>query len=77
MSQPNPPTRECSTRSRHQPASTRASLRARQERSRDACPERARMLDPEHEAFVAWFVLYWRSHGAQLLARRTTTGKEA
>lgn len=52
-------------------------MRARHVRSRDTRPERARMLDPEHEAFVAWFVLYWRSHGAQLLACRTTTGKEA
>lgn len=35
------------------------------------------MLDPEHEAFVAWFVVYWRSHGAQLLTSKPTTGKEA
>jgi hypothetical protein len=33
------------------------------------------MLNPEHEVFVAWFVLYWHSHGAQLLAS-TPTDKE-
>jgi hypothetical protein len=74
---PNPVKRDCSARDRRQPAKARASLRARQQRSRDACPARTRMLDPEHEAFVAWFVLYWRSHGARLLTSKPTTGKEA
>lgn len=36
-------------------------------RSRDACPERPRLPDPDHEAFVQWFVAYWRSNGTQLL----------
>jgi hypothetical protein len=34
------------------------------------------LLDPDHEAFVEWFVAYWRRHGAQLFAGQTTRGKE-
>jgi hypothetical protein len=34
------------------------------------------LLDPDHEAFVDWFVAYWRRHGAQLLAS-DTADKEA
>jgi hypothetical protein len=30
------------------------------------CPQRQRLPDPDHEAFVEWFVAYWRSRGAQL-----------
>jgi hypothetical protein len=40
------------------------------------CPERQRLLDPDHEAFVEWFVSYWRGNGAQLFASQTTS-KEA
>jgi hypothetical protein len=32
---------------------------------RDICPQRRRLPDPDHEAFVEWFVAYWRSRGAQ------------
>jgi hypothetical protein len=35
--------------------------------SRDGCPEQRRLPDPDHEAFVAWFVAYWQGHGAQLI----------
>jgi hypothetical protein len=47
---------------------TPAISRARRERSRSICPERPRLLDPDHEAFAAWFVAYWRNRGAQLFA---------
>jgi hypothetical protein len=40
------------------------------------CPQRQRLLDPDHEAFVDWFVVYWRRHGAQLFTGQTTE-KEA
>jgi hypothetical protein len=35
------------------------------------CPKRQRLLDPDHEAFVDWFVTYWRQRGARLLAGQT------
>jgi hypothetical protein len=47
------------------------STRSRQRRSRDMCPKRQRLLDPDHEAFVDWFVTYWRQRGARLLAGQT------
>jgi hypothetical protein len=31
------------------------------------------LLDPDHEAFVDWFVTYWRHHGTQLFAGETTS----
>jgi hypothetical protein len=66
----------CRTPSRRRAATKRASARSRQPRSRDTCPERQRLLDPDHEAFVDWFVTYWRHNGAQLFASQTTS-KEA
>jgi hypothetical protein len=57
-------------------AATRRTSTARQSRSRDTCPERRRLLDPDHEAFVDWFVSYWRRSGAQLFAGETPS-KEA
>jgi hypothetical protein len=65
----------CAATGRHRAATKRAST-ARQSRSRDTCPERQRLLDPDHEAFVDWFVTYWRRNGAQLFAGQTTS-KEA
>jgi hypothetical protein len=66
---------ECRTPSRRRAAAKRAST-TRRPRSRDKCPERSRLLDPDHEAFVDWFVTYWRHNGAQLFASQTTS-KEA
>lgn len=60
---PSRPDAECAGRRR-----TNTAGRARRERSRDVCPERPRLLHPDHEAFAAWFVAYWRSRGAQLFA---------
>jgi hypothetical protein len=37
-------------------------------RSRDTCAARPRLLDLEHEAFVEWFVAYWRRRGDRLFA---------
>jgi hypothetical protein len=61
---------------RRRAAPARAHARSRQQRSRDICPDRPRLLDPDHEAFVDWFVTYWRSHGEQLFATDTVS-KEA
>lgn len=66
----------CRASGRHRAAPSRARTRSRRARSRDKCPTRRRLLDPEHEAFVDWFVAYWRRHGAQLLAS-DTADKEA
>jgi len=74
--QPAAPGRACSQRRRRRSESMGASARVRRKRSRNACPERDRMLDPEHEAFVAWFVQYWRQRGA-FLFETEPTGKEA
>jgi len=65
---------ECRKPGRRRSAPARASSASRQPRSRDTCPERPRLLNPEHEAFVDWFVTYWRSNGAQLFE---STSKEA
>lgn len=46
--------------------------RARRPRSRDTCPRRRRLADPEHEAFVDWFVQYWHRHGTELFAAQNT-----
>lgn len=62
----------CRAPNRRRAATKRAST-ARQSRSRDTCPERQRLLDPDHEAFVDWFVAYWRRNGAQLFAGETTS----
>jgi hypothetical protein len=73
--QPNPSSGTCTAVGRRR-AATRAKARSDQLRSRDACPKRQRLLDPDHEAFVDWFVTYWRRHGARLLAGQPTS-KEA
>jgi hypothetical protein len=39
--------------------------------ARDLCPRRARLLDPDHEAFAEWFVAYWRQRGAELFSDQT------
>jgi hypothetical protein len=69
--QPNADPRACPTPGRRRVASARASTRSLPTRSRDVCPTRPRLLDPEHEAFVDWFVAYWRRRGAQLFASHT------
>jgi hypothetical protein len=66
--QPNTNPRACPTPGRRRAALARASTRSRQARSRDACPARPRLLDLEHEAFVEWFVAYWRRRGDRLFA---------
>ncbi len=47
--------------------------RAGSRQARDVCPQHRRLPDPEHEAFVEWFVAYWRNSGTQLF----TSEKEA
>jgi hypothetical protein len=70
--QPNTNPQACPTPGRRRAAPARASTRSLPARSRDACPARPRLLEPEHEAFVDWFVPYWRRHGAQLFASHAT-----
>lgn len=74
--QPNTSPDACLASGRRRAAPSRARTRSRHARSRDKCPTRRRLLDPDHEAFVDWFVAYWRRHGAQLLAS-DTADKEA
>jgi hypothetical protein len=57
-------------------AGTLANRRPSKRQPRDVCPQRRRLPDPDHEAFVDWFVTYWRRHGAQLFTGETTE-KEA
>jgi hypothetical protein len=66
----------CRATSRRRTAAKRATARSGPPRSRDTYPERQRLLDPDHEAFVDWFVTYWRRNGAQLFANAPAS-KEA
>jgi hypothetical protein len=70
--QPNTDPRACPTPGRRRATSARTSTRSLPARSRDVCTARQRLLDPEHEAFVDWFVAYWRRRGAQLFASHAT-----
>ena|GEM_PF-2604918 len=47
--------------------------RPRLRQARDVCPQRRRLLDPDHEAFVEWFVAYWRRRGSDLFADQSVT----
>lgn len=72
MSSPHEPARPQAARcaaGRRRPGSTRRRGRSHQRRQpRDACPQRQRLLDSDHEAFVEWFVAYWRRHGSDLFS---------
>jgi hypothetical protein len=74
MNQPSPK-EVCGAPGRRR-AVTKHTRAARQSRPRNTCPKRQRLLDPDHEAFVDWFVSYWHHSGAQLFASETT-GTEA
>jgi len=65
----------CQARGRRRPDRDQSG-RIRQRQSRDVCPQRRRLPDPDHEAFVDWFVLYWRRRGAQLFASQLTDESE-
>jgi hypothetical protein len=45
-------------RRRQHPVKRTAPTRRRQ--PRDVCPQRVQLLDGDHQAFVDWFVSYWR-----------------
>ncbi len=66
----------CPAEGRRRPATAVGSKRSRRRQPRDVCPQRRRLPDPDHEAFVDWFVVYWRRNGAQLFTGQTTE-KEA
>lgn len=67
--------RGCPTSGRQRPGSTHRP-RQLQRQVRSACPQRRRLPDPDHEAFVEWFVAYWRRRGSDLFADQSAT-KEA
>jgi hypothetical protein len=58
------------------PGQPSAPTRRGQRRATSICRHERRLANPDHEAFVAWFVAYWRRHGAQLFADQTTNGGE-
>jgi hypothetical protein len=63
--EPDRPRAACQEAGRRRSVSQRQTSRQRRQ-PQDACPQRRRLLDPDHEAFAEWFVAYWRRHGAQL-----------
>lgn len=69
------PARSCPTSSRQRPGSTHRP-RQPQRQVRSACSQCRRLSDPDHEAFVEWFVAYWRRRGSDLFAEQSAT-KEA
>jgi hypothetical protein len=69
-----PSARRCQTPGRQRPGTHRHTTLRRHARS--ACSQRRRLADPDHEAFVEWFVAYWRRRGSDLFADSSVT-KEA
>jgi hypothetical protein len=67
--QSNTPPKACPAPGRRH----RVTARSHRARSRDTCPGRRRLADPEHEAFVEWFVQYWRRRGTELFAAQNTS----
>jgi hypothetical protein len=74
-SEPDRPRAACRAAGRRRSANQRQTCHRRRQ-PRDACPQRQRLLDPDHEAFVEWFVAYWRRRGSDLFANQSVT-KEA
>jgi len=66
----------CPAPGRRHRGNTCLDVRPRQRQPRDLCPQRRRLPNPDHEAFVDWFVLYWRRRGAQLFASQLTDESE-
>lgn len=62
---------KCRAADRRRAASSRRGERSSARQPRDICPRRARLLDPDHEAFAEWFVAYWRQRGAELFSDQT------
>jgi hypothetical protein len=68
----HPPRRgTCRATSRRRAAVSPRDERPRMRPARDVCPRRARLLDPDHEAFAEWFVAYWHQRGAELFSDQT------
>lgn len=61
----------CPAASRRRTVVSRRAERSLMRPARDVCPRRARLLDPDHEAFAEWFVAYWRQRGAELFSDQT------
>jgi hypothetical protein len=67
-----PSARRCQTPGRQRPGSTRRH-KPLQRHARSACSQRRRLADPDHEAFVEWFVAYWRRRGSDLFVDPSVT----
>jgi hypothetical protein len=70
-SEPEDQRAACRTAGRRRAVNQRQSA-SRGRQPRDVCPQRQRLPDPDHEAFVEWFVAYWRRRGAQLFTDQDT-----
>lgn len=64
---------ECLTAGRRRAATANRAHRSRIRQARDLCPPHRRLPDPDHEAFVEWFVAYWLRSGADLFADQSRT----
>jgi hypothetical protein len=73
--QPHTTPATCPASGRRRPGRARPNITPNRRQARDICPERPRLLDPDHEAFVEWFVSYWLRQGAKLFTG--TTSEEA
>jgi hypothetical protein len=71
------PTRCPARGRRRRPSNARGLARSHQHPARDVCPRRQRLLEPDHEAFVDWFVAYWRQRGARVVAGQTIEQADA
>jgi hypothetical protein len=63
----------CLTTGRHRAAGASRTNRSRSRQPRNVCPPHRRLPDPDHEAFVEWFVAYWLRRGADLFADQSRT----
>lgn len=66
-----PSARRCQTPGRQRYGTHRNTPLRRHTRS--ACSQRRRLPDPDHEAFVEWFVAYWRRRGSDVFADQFVT----
>jgi hypothetical protein len=62
--------REARSRRPGQPS---APTRRTKRRATSICRQERQLANPDHEAFVAWFVAYWRRRGSDLFADHTLT----
>lgn len=56
----------CPESGRRRAANARKRTATRTRPSRNRCDAHRRLPDPDHEAFIDWFVTYWHQRGAEL-----------